>query len=150
MISVFSIARQAASSAAATTKSVSVRPWISAARFRRVRTAFGRRASRRAVVEVSDFMAFSLYGIMPYALSWAELLLGGFFLINIRPAVWKDNFVPSRLIEHHKTIQFFEPVVHVGCQLFRVVFLAFWVRVAILAFLGHRQHDLLFCRDIQG
>src|SRR5450755_2238683 len=58
MISVCSMARQAASSAAATTKSVRVRPWISAARFRRDSTSFGKRASKRAVV--SAFIAFNI------------------------------------------------------------------------------------------
>src|ERR1700733_9563588 len=72
MISVCSMARQAASSAAATTKSVSVRPWISAARLIRIITSFGRRASRRATVGVSDFMPSS-YGSLPYLSSLLEL-----------------------------------------------------------------------------
>src|ERR1039457_6384514 len=66
MISASWIARHAASSAAATTKSVRVRPWISAARFRRAITSCGKRASNRAVGRASCFIAFPIYGKLPY------------------------------------------------------------------------------------
>src|ERR1039458_4707974 len=66
MISVSSIARQAASSAAATTKSVSVRPRISAARLRRPITACGKRASSRAVGVAAFFITLLIYGKLPY------------------------------------------------------------------------------------
>ncbi len=65
MISVCSRARQAASSAAPTTKSVTVRPWISAARSKRFRTSMGIRTSRRA----AGFVCLDIsqrYGNLPY------------------------------------------------------------------------------------
>jgi hypothetical protein len=71
MISVCSMVRHAASSAAATTKSVTVRPWISAARFNRASTGCGSRASSRAVVGASCFMLQSIYGGLPYVASLA-------------------------------------------------------------------------------
>src|SRR5271157_402052 len=64
-ISVCSMVRHAASSAAATTKSVSVRPWISAARFNRAITSFGKRASRRACGRDSCLILI-IYGSLPY------------------------------------------------------------------------------------
>src|SRR5580704_5990326 len=66
MISVCSMARHAASSAAAMTKSVSVRPWISEARFRHVKTSFGRRVSSRAAGWCACFKTLTLYGRLPY------------------------------------------------------------------------------------
>src|ERR1700682_1000989 len=60
IILVSSIARQAASSAAEKTKAVRGRPRISAARFRRVITSCGNRASRRALVWDARFMLVNI------------------------------------------------------------------------------------------
>src|ERR1700743_2594912 len=110
MISVCLMARQAASSADATTKSVSVRPWISAARLIRAITSFGRRASRRATVGVSDFMPSS-YGSLPYLSSLLQLHHHGaarpvFQQFGMRPvALVKANIESLVLIQGLRTLR---------------------------------------------
>lgn len=82
MISVVSMVCRAASLDAATTKSVNVRPCISAARFSIAWAWTGKRASRRAVGDFVSFMLY-VYGSITYR--------ADYFKASISP--WLSTFV---------------------------------------------------------